>query len=204
MGPPSTRSRVCQTVRAYTAGIVAISSSEHGAGSVVLDEVDRAILRVLIDDGRLSVTEVARQVNVSRASAYNHLERLTETGIITGYGARVDPRRLGHEVSALVFLRVDQGRWRSMKQQLLAVPEVEFVGLTSGDFDFVVLVRATSTDNLRDVVLARLLAMDEVRNTRTMLLFDDVVRGPHVPEISPLRGAPGGPSDVTGRSRHRR
>lgn len=161
----------------------AASSSEREAGSVVLDDVDRAILAVLIDDGRLSVTEVARRVNVSRASAYNHLERLTETGVITGYGARVDPRRLGHEVSALVFLRVDQGRWRPMKDQLLAVPEVEFVGLTSGDFDFVVLVRATSTDNLRDVVLARLLAMDEVRGTRTMLLFDDVVRGPHVPGL---------------------
>ncbi|MDQ2723937.1 MAG: Lrp/AsnC family transcriptional regulator [Actinomycetota bacterium] len=135
----------------------------------------------------MSVTEVARRTNVSRASAYNHLERLTETGVITGYGARVDPRRLGHEVSALVFLRVDQGQWRLMKQQLLAVPEVEFVGLTSGDFDFVVLVRATTTTNLRDVVLARLLAMDEVRSTRTMLLFDDVVRGPHVPGARPAR-----------------
>ncbi|MDQ2728711.1 MAG: Lrp/AsnC family transcriptional regulator [Actinomycetota bacterium] len=140
------------------------------------------------------MTEVARRANVSRASAYNHVERLTATGVITGYGARVDPRRLGHEVSALVFLRVDQGQWRPMKSQLLAVPEVEFVGLTSGDFDFVVLVRATSTDNLRDVVLARLLAMDEVRSTRTMLLFDDVVRGPHVPGLpGPARPAPGRP-----------
>lgn len=160
-------------------------SKGHDATKVALDEVDRALLRVLIDDGRLSVAEAARRVNVSRASAYNRLERLTETGVITGYGARVDPRRLGHELSALVFLRVDQGQWRTMKQQLLAVPEVEMVGLTSGDFDFVVLVRAASTDNLRDVVLARLLAMDEVRGTRTMLLFDDVVRGPHVPGTIP-------------------
>lgn len=183
--------------------MVTISSSKRGAERLPLDDVDRAILRVLIDDGRVSVAEVARRVNVSRASAYNHLERLTETGVITGYGARVDPRGLGHEVSALVFLRVDQGQWRIMKEQLLAVPEVEFVGLTSGDFDFVVLVRATSTDNLRDVVLARLLAMDEVRGTRTMLLFDDVVRGPHVPGISPGRGAPIGASAGPGPRPHR-
>ena len=146
-----------------------------------LDEVDRAILKVLVDDGRLSVAEVARQANVSRASAYNHLDRLTEAGVVTGYGARIDPRRVGLEVSALVFLRVEQSQWRAMKRQLLEVPEVEFIGLTSGDFDFVVLVRAISTDDLRDVVLARFLAMAEVRSTRTLLLFDDMVRGPHVP-----------------------
>ncbi|MGH9055831.1 MAG: Lrp/AsnC family transcriptional regulator [Acidimicrobiales bacterium] len=146
-----------------------------------LDAADRAILAALVEDGRLPVAEVARRANISRANAYTRIERLTASGCITGYGARLDSKRLGLEVGALVFLRVEQAEWRRLRQQILDVAEVEFVGLTSGEFDFVVLVRATNTDMLRDVVLARLLAMDGVRGTQTLLLFDDTVRGPWVP-----------------------
>lgn len=177
-----------ETTRPYSWQMTDGSSSadpETPEPVVRLDGVDRAILAALADEGRLSVAEVGRRAHVSRANAYNRIDRLTAAGVITGYGARIDSRRLGLEVSALVFLRVEQGQWRHLRTQLLAVPEVEMVGLTSGDFDFVVLVRATTTVMLRDVILARLLSMDAVRGTRTMLLFDDVVRGPRVPAAGP-------------------
>lgn len=159
------------------------SSSSRGAGfpPARLDRTDRAILAALADDGRLSVAEVARRANVSRANAYVRIERLTAARVITGYGARIDSRRLGLDVAALVFLRVEQAEWRRLRDSLLEVEEVEMLGLTSGDFDFVVLVRAQNTVMLRDVVLARFLAMEGVRGTQTMLLFDDVVRRPCVP-----------------------
>jgi DNA-binding Lrp family transcriptional regulator len=158
-------------------------SNEAGGPPPKIDRTDRAILAALAEDGRLSVAEVSRRANVSRANAYMRIERLTSAGIITGYGARIDSRRLGLDVSALVFLRVDQVGWRRLREKLLEVEEVEMIGLTSGDFDFVVLVRASSTVELRDVVLARFLAMEGVRGTQTLLLFDDVVRRPCVPTV---------------------
>jgi DNA-binding Lrp family transcriptional regulator len=148
----------------------------------VVDAVDRRILRELRADARISVTDLARRVNVSRANAYTRLDRLTDTGVITGFEVRVDPRAVGLEVAALIFLTADQSRWREVWAKLQEIPEVEFIGLATGDFDVVVLVRATSPDELRDVVLEQFHSLPEVRSTRTMLLLDDLDRAPTIPD----------------------
>jgi DNA-binding Lrp family transcriptional regulator len=147
-----------------------------------VDAVDRAILRALTEDGRMAVTELAERVSVSRANAYARLSRLESNGVIRGYQVRVDPRRVGLEVAALIFLTTEQTEWRQIRERLLEIPEVEFVGFATGDLDFVVLVRAAHTDELRDVVLERFLAVPGVRKTQTVLLLDDVDRGPMIPD----------------------
>jgi len=158
------------------------SSPDHRRqGHPAIDDVDRAILRALSDDGRLSVTDLARQANVSRANAYARLDRLRKVGVIEGYQVKVNPRAVGLDVAALIFLTVAQGRWRQVRDTLSEFPEVEFIGLTAGDSDFVVLVRTTSTDTLRDVVLERFMTMPQVRNSRTVILLDEVARTPVIP-----------------------
>jgi DNA-binding Lrp family transcriptional regulator len=155
---------------------------EPPPGRHIVDAVDRAILKVLSDDARITVTELANRVNVSRANAYARLARLESGGVVQGYQVRVDPRAIGLEVSALIFLTVEQAEWRDIREQLLEIPEVEFVGFATGDFDFVVLVRAAHTNELRDVVLERFLALPAIRKTQTVLLLDDVDRGPMIPD----------------------
>jgi len=147
-----------------------------------VDSVDRAILRALAADGRMTVTELAERVNVSRANAYARLDRLTGAGVITGYQARIEPRAIGLEVAALIFLTIEQGEWREVRSRLLEIPEVEFVAFATGDFDFIVLVRAAHTEELRDVVLERFLALPGIRKTQTVLLLDDVDRGLMIPD----------------------
>jgi DNA-binding Lrp family transcriptional regulator len=155
-----------------------------------VDDVDRAILRALRRDARMSVTDLAREANVSRANAYARLERLTATGVIEGYEVRINPRAIGLEVTALIFLTAEQARWREVRARLQEVPEIEFIGLATGDFDLVVLVRTTSPDVLRDVVLERFHSMPEIRSTRTMLLLDDIDRGPIIPDAPPTAHTP--------------
>jgi DNA-binding Lrp family transcriptional regulator len=146
-----------------------------------VDAIDRAILRALTKDGRMAVTELADEVNISRANAYARLARLESDGVIAGYNVRVDPRAIGLEVAALVFLTTEQSAWRELREKLLEIPEVEFVGFATGDLDFVVLVRASHTDELRDVVLERFIALPGVRKTQTVLLLDDVDRPTNIP-----------------------
>jgi DNA-binding Lrp family transcriptional regulator len=150
-----------------------------------VDAIDLAMLRALRDDGRMTVTQLAREVNVSRANAYTRLERLSSQGVIEGFGVRVEPRAVGLEVAALILLTAEQGRWRQLMAKLLEFPEIEFVGITTGDFDVAVLVRTTTTDALRDVVLERFHALPEIRSSRTVLLLDDFTRGPVLPEGEP-------------------
>ena len=151
-----------------------MSTSEVSSSSPrPLDAVDRRILAELQADGRLSVNELAARVSVARATAYQRLQRLEDDGVIRRYSAIVDPARVGLGIAALILVNVDQGDWRDARRRLLELPGVQYLALTSGTFDFVVLVRVPDVETLRDVVLVRLHGLPEVRSTQTVFVLED-------------------------------
>ena len=116
-----------------------------GRSARPLDDVDRRIVSELVADGRVSVTELAERVGVSRANAYARFERLQRDGVVRGFGARIDHRALGLSVTALITITADQHAWRPLRDDIVAMPEVDYFALTTGEFDLVVLVvRPTS------------------------------------------------------------
>ncbi|HVB05395.1 MAG TPA: Lrp/AsnC family transcriptional regulator [Acidimicrobiales bacterium] len=149
------------------------TSRKAGAPSALADEVDRRILAALAEDGRLSVNELARLAEVSRATAYARLERLQASGAIRGFHADVDPLALGESITAMVLVNVEQGSWQAVREELVRLPGFEYLAVTSGGFDFVVIVRVTDVGALRDVVLHRLHRIDAVRSTQTVFVLDE-------------------------------
>ena len=116
---------------------------------------------------------LAERVHISRAGAYNRLERLHREGVITGYAAQVDPDRLGLTTAAYVSVSIEQGSWREVLAALEQLPGVEKVALVGAEFDMLVEVRARDNHELRDVVLEQIQAVPGVRGTRTWLVFDE-------------------------------
>lgn len=139
-----------------------------------LDEVNRAIVRELTKDGRLSVRLLAERVSISRANAYARLQHLIETGVITGFTALTDPLRNGLATSAYVSLTVRQHAWRDLREKLRQIPEIKHMALVSGEFDVLLLVRAADNAGLREVVLNQLQDIPGVLGTRTFLIFEDL------------------------------
>jgi DNA-binding Lrp family transcriptional regulator len=139
-----------------------------------LDDVDRAILRELTADGRMSVRTLAERVRVSRTNAYARLERLTADGVITGFTVRLDPAKAGLGTTAYVLLTIDQNTWQAVAERLRAVPYVQHIAMVGGDVDILMLVRTPDNATLRDVVLAQVHAVPGVRSSRTWLVFDEV------------------------------
>ena len=138
-----------------------------------LDATDQQIVRELEADGRLSGRALAERVTISRANAYARLERLVADGVITGFGARVDPTKVGLTTSAYVTMTVRQNDWRDLQDRLRQIPEVRHMALLGGEFDVMLLVRTTGNDALRRVVLEQLQAIPGVIATRTFLIFSD-------------------------------
>lgn len=143
------------------------------AQSVQIDAVDRRLVEALRADGRQSINELAARVNVSRATAYQRLSRLRETGVIRRFTADVDPHKMGLPIAALVLVSVTQHSWRSVGDRLRRLPGVDWLALAAGSFDYILLVRAPDVDHLRDVVLDGLQAIPEVQSTQTLLLLDE-------------------------------
>jgi DNA-binding Lrp family transcriptional regulator len=138
-----------------------------------LDSIDRMILRLLQEDGRASIRSVAERVHVSRANAYARINRLIEDGIIRGFTARVDHERAGQGASAYITLKIVQNSWRTVREQLLTLPGVAHIALVSGDFDVLLLVHTSDNRTLRELVLTRLQAIEEVLSSRTLLVFEE-------------------------------
>lgn len=110
---------------------------------------------------------------IEHAEATSSDDRLLASGAIRGFRADVDPQAIGLDIAAMILINIQQGAWPTMRNKISRLPGVEYVAMTSGEFDFVLLVRAANIAALRDVVLYRLQPMPEVRSTHTIFVLDE-------------------------------
>lgn len=139
-----------------------------------IDSVDRAMLQALVADARISLTDLADAVNVSRSTAHARLQRLRDDNVIMGFTTTIDPHALGLGVAAMVFIDIEQHDWRSLRSELAAIPGVEYLAMCAGRFDLMLVARAETISALRDVLLERIQRMAGVRSTETVIILDEV------------------------------
>jgi Lrp/AsnC family transcriptional regulator for asnA, asnC and gidA len=154
--------------------------SERGTviGQDGLDEVDLRILAELVRDGRSPVNEFAKPRRRFESDRICALRPPGQTdGVITGFRAEVDPDALGYTITAMILVNVEQGELvAGAREQLVHLPGFEYLAVTSGGFDFVVLVRVT-----RRRVIARCGASPPAPNRGGQVDSDG---------LRPRRGAP--------------
>ena len=117
-----------------------------------IDEKDREILRILRSNGRITLTELGKKVNLSPASVKSRLEKLERLGAVKGYSAVIDPAFLGNLVTALIFIRLKDvdPYTRSMLRELASLDNVEFLYLKTGDHNVLLKGEFRDMDELRE------------------------------------------------------
>lgn len=93
--------------------------------------------------------------------------------MIRGFTARVDHERAGQGASAYITLKIVQNSWRTVREELQALPGATHIALVSGDFDVLLLVHTQDNRSLRELVLTKIQAIPEVLSTRTLLVFEE-------------------------------
>lgn len=149
--------------------------------SSTLDELDQRLLAALRDDGRRSITALAEQLHLSRSAVHARLDRLTEDGVLHGFAPVVDPATVGGSIAAFVLLSAGPGsrlELQPLREQLHALPHVEYAALVTGEADVLLLVRTDGLDQLRAFLLEELGAVTGLRGTLTLLVLDEVIRRP--------------------------
>ena len=139
-----------------------------------IDSVDRALIAAVSMDARISLTDLAEKINVSRSTAHTRLQRLRDENVITGFTATVDPQALGLGVAALVFIDIEQHDWRTLRAELAAIPGVEYLAMCAGQFDLMLIARAENIPALRDVLLGQIQRIPGVRSTESVVILDEV------------------------------
>ncbi|WP_323676535.1 Lrp/AsnC family transcriptional regulator [Halorubellus sp. PRR65] len=136
-----------------------------------LDDTDREILRILQQDARTPFSEVARRIDMSSATVHDRVNRMQEADVIEGYHAKVDPREVGFGISAIVGLRVEQGREKDTLDRLSAVEGVQEIHLTTGEWDVMARVYAEDADALRELMFEEVAQMDGFARSQTMVVL---------------------------------
>ena len=114
-----------------------------------LDEIDRAILGALQEDGRLSITDLAAQVNLSHTPCLRRVKRLEAAGVIRGYAAQVDQRAVGLPVNVFVSVTLERQTETDLDQFEAAIgtcPEVMDCFLITGSNDYLLRVAAADLE----------------------------------------------------------
>ena len=141
------------------------------------DRTDRRILEVLSRDGRISLTELARRVGLSKTPVQARLKRLEKTGVILGYAPRIDPVRLGLPHVAFVEVKLADTReaaLRAFNDAVSAIPEIEECHMIAGAFDYLLKVRTRDMVGYREILGERISNLPHVAQTSTHVAMQAV------------------------------
>lgn len=123
---------------------------------------EERILSVLEEDAQASCGEIAERADVSKPTVRKYVDRLEERGVIVGYSAEVDPKKLSSQSIAMVGMDVDSGEYVEATRALKRLDEVQALYTSSGDHMLMGEVRAGDGDELGDVIAEKLLGVDGV------------------------------------------
>jgi Lrp/AsnC family leucine-responsive transcriptional regulator len=144
-----------------------------------VDQIDYEILKELLDDGRLSIAELGRRVNLSPPAVAERIRRLEGAGIITGYRAQVDLRQLGYSFMAIVLFTPSMpSRLGEVLELMRDIPEVVECHRITGKACFYIKLQLRGVDELGGV-LDRLLVHG---HTTTSIVYETEI-SPRTPPI---------------------
>ncbi|WP_337660423.1 Lrp/AsnC ligand binding domain-containing protein [Anderseniella sp. Alg231-50] len=154
-----------------------------------LDMHDLKILEVLQTDGRISVSDLARRINLSSTPCAQRLRKLEMRGFISGYKAIVDPNAV--KLDLLVFIQVtlketDENTLQSFNSAIGRVPNVLECHMVGGDFDYLLKARVTGMNEYRKLLGGEIGSLPMVQGTHSYFVMEEVKDGTALP-LKPVR-----------------
>lgn len=170
----------------------------HLADLDSLDDVDRALLRAVMDDCKRSLAELGAEVELSPPAVLERLRKLEDAGVVTGYHAKVDPRKVGLDIGAFIGVGIDHPRSiAKFEAQALALPEVLESHHVTGRHTLLLKVRTENTESLHRLI-SSIRELPGVARTETMIVLATQHERQQLPLHDPHR-----PSGARGRGARR-
>jgi Lrp/AsnC family leucine-responsive transcriptional regulator len=142
-----------------------------------LGDFDRKIIAVLRTDGRISVTDLAQRIGLSKTPCQVRLRRLIEAGVIRGFTALIDPAKLGLDHVAFAEVKLSDTRevaLRAFNEAVQRIPEVEECHMIASSFDYLLKVRTSDIRRYRMVLGEKISSLPYVSSTSTFVAMETV------------------------------
>jgi Lrp/AsnC family leucine-responsive transcriptional regulator len=144
---------------------------------VDLDEFDRKMIAILRDNGRITVTELAQRVGLSKTPCQVRLRRLIDHGVIRGFATLFDTARLGLDHVAFAEVKLSDTREQALREfnaGVRRIPEVEECHMIASSFDYLLKVRTQDIRRYRIVLGEKISSLPHVASTSTFVAMETV------------------------------
>ena len=144
--------------------------------NLIIDGIDKKILRSLISDARTPILEIARNVGISGAAIHQRLRKLEKSGLIAGSKFVINPKVLGYHTMAFigVFLDKAMSNPKAVKQ-LEAIPEVIECHYTTGNWSIFLKILCRDNSHLMEVLNKEIQAISGVSRTETFISLEQQI-----------------------------
>ena len=139
-----------------------------------MDALDREILGCLIENGRMTVSEVSQRVKLSIPAVSERIRKLEQSGVVGKYTAILDPVRMDRRLTAIMMVSMERPKYNEgFTSQVLAEPDVLECHYLAGDFDYSLKIVTQDTSSL-EKLLNRLKSIPGVQKTRTTVVLSSI------------------------------
>ncbi|HUX08066.1 MAG TPA: Lrp/AsnC family transcriptional regulator [Acidobacteriota bacterium] len=142
-----------------------------------MDKIDAEILNNLQVNGRITNSELAKRVGLSAPSVLERVRKLEESGVISGYSARINPDKVGRGTTCFVAVSLalhQQDSIKSFKQEIDDIPEVLECFHITGEEDYLLRVTVRDMQHYRDLLLNRLTKIPGLSKLKTMVVLSQI------------------------------
>ena len=147
---------------------------------IELDNIDRALLRALQDDGSARASDLGRVVGLSQPAAWRRIKRLETGGVIKGRRALLNAVKLGYGVTVFLGIKLAAKSGVSLEdfeRAVSAIPEVQLVQHVLGMYDYRLKVVATDLSDFERVLRRRIMTLPGVGDVEANVLLSEEKRG---------------------------
>ena len=135
-----------------------------------MNNLDSQIIALLKRNARMSVTQMAQELAVSRVTIDTHIKKMEQSGVITGYTVKLGTEEFGHKVSGWILISVTANEEERAIEQLVNMPEITRLHTTNGKWDLAAEIQVLSLENF-DSTISRLRQVKGIMDTDTSLLL---------------------------------
>jgi Lrp/AsnC family leucine-responsive transcriptional regulator len=148
---------------------------------IALDSIDYKLLDLLQQNARMTQLEMAAAVGLSQPAVAERMRKLEQEGIITGYAARVDGRKLGKDITAFIGVRIEHPKYNaSFGKRILELPDVLECHRITGPDSYLLKVITEDTQSLDRLISDLLRHIPGVTRTLTTVVTSSIKEGSHV------------------------
>lgn len=138
-----------------------------------IDNLDKKILGIIVNNARIPSKEIAETCGVSRAAIHQRVQKLTDMGVITGSGYHVNPKALGYATCTYIGVKLEKGSmYRDVVPELEKIPEVVECHFTTGPYSMLIKLYARDNQHLMELLNDKIQMIHGVVDTETLISLE--------------------------------